>query len=88
MPQINRDTFEKAEIGTKLLLIYDMLGEYGALLADHVKKQDETCERRSSDCDKRFLKIENRKKIDAAVSASGGIIGGFLAVIIKAKFWG
>jgi hypothetical protein len=38
-------------------------------------------------CDGRFKKIEGRKLVSAGASAGGGIIGGFLAMILKLAFW-
>jgi len=38
------------------------------------------------ECDGRFRKLENRKRIDTALSSGSGLLGGFLA-IIASKLW-
>ena len=84
---VSRNTFEGADPETKLLLIYDMLVDHNALLAAHIDKQDKSCEQRSAECGKRFIKLEKGKKVDAGIAATGGMLGGFIAIICKVRFW-
>jgi len=83
MSQVSRDTFEKAELETKFLMIFDIMTDHGKLMADHIAKQDLSCDKRANKCDKRFIAIERRKKIDTAISGTTGFAGGFLAVVLK-----
>lgn len=84
---ISRESFNSADEPTKLLLIYDLLTEQNAILAEHTLNQNLLCERRCSDCDKRFLKLERRKIVNTGISAIGGFFGGFCAVIAE-RIWG
>lgn len=84
---ISRESFDSADQPTKLLLIYDMLVEQNTLLADHTETQNLMCERRCNTCDRRFLALERRKIVDAGLAASGGVLGGILAIIAKIKFF-
>lgn len=46
-----------------------------------------TFNKQREDCDDRFCKLENRKKVDTAVAGGGGFIGGITAVILKWFFF-
>lgn len=85
---VSKEAFKGAEGAEgKLLLIYDIMVHQNKLLEDHIEKQDKTCDARNEACQEKFKKYDNRKKVDAGVAAAGGILGGFMAVIIKANFW-
>jgi hypothetical protein len=81
--QITKDTFKTADDSTKLLIIYDALIEQGSLLTSHTELQANLCERRCAACDTRFLRLERRGLWHVGLSASGGLLGGFIAVITK-----
>jgi hypothetical protein len=57
-----------------------------------VELMQENCTCRLEQCEKRFdeqnKKIAKSGKVNMVISGGGGLIGGFLAVIAKAKFWG
>jgi len=85
---VSKEAFDSADNKTKLLLIYGMLKDIGINLSEHVAYQESNCGKRSKKCDARFIKIERRKITNAGISATGGFIGGFVAMILKIKFWG
>ena len=84
---VSKEAFAAADQETKLLLIYDIMSNHHSILVDHVADQVKTCELRSGVCNNRFLGIERRKVFDTSLSAASGIIGGFIAVIIKSVIW-
>lgn len=51
------------------------------------RKHAAACLERVNTCEKRFQKIEKRKWWNAGASAGGGIVGGFIAMLLKFKFW-
>jgi hypothetical protein len=83
MSGISKDTFEKADTDTRFLIIFDLIVENNQMLAEHVTKQDVNCARQAASCGERFLKLENRKKIDSVMSTGAGVLGGFIAIIAK-----
>jgi len=89
MPSIvNKEAFNSADDKTKLLLIYGMLKEISVNLSEHIAYQESSCGKRSKQCDARFFKIERRKIANTGLAATGGFVGGLLAMILKIKFWG
>jgi hypothetical protein len=83
---ISRESFNSADSETKLLLIFDMLLEQNKLLAESSEQQKLLCERRCSSCDQRFIKLERRRLFHTTLATLGGILGGFVAILIKINF--
>lgn len=84
---VSKDAFESADNDTRMLLIYDMLDKQNELLAIHIENQTISCKIKAEECDKRFKKIQSRKKFDSAISAAGGFLGGIVAVFLKFTIW-
>ena len=84
MPSIvSKETFNSASEATKSLIIYDMLIELHIMIGEHTKAQTI----RSSEYDKRLLKIERRKVLNASLTVLGSFFGGLAALGLKLKFW-
>ena len=75
--QTTRDTFKGYSVDSKLNTLFDIA------VAQHTC-QEEQLEKHN----KRFVKLEKRKKFNTAVAAGSGLAGGFLAMIAKFSFWG
>jgi len=74
---IQKDTYVKADEEMLKGMTFDLLvGLHNKIDFLHVCYDDHM-----GKCEKRFQKLENRKKIDTTLSAGTGIIGGFLAWI-------
>ena len=75
---VKKSTYIDADEKTTKALTYDMLSNLYDKLEELV-----TCQRSQvMKCDRRMKGLEDRKKKDAAIAASGGFIGGFVAVLI------
>lgn len=86
MTGISKETFKDAEKNTQMLVLFDLMQENNSLLVEHIKKQDENCSGRASECDKRFKKLESGRKVDLTVSATTGFIGGIVGIFAKGLF--
>jgi hypothetical protein len=75
--EINRDTYTGADEKTRNLMTFDLLTG----IHEKVDKLNIHYETHIGVCDKRFKKLENRKKIDAALSGGAGLVGGFIAQV-------
>jgi len=72
----SRDTFKEYSADNKLLTLFD------------IAVASQTCqEAQLEKNEKRFTKLEKRKKLNTAIAAGSGLAGGFLAMIAKFSFW-
>jgi hypothetical protein len=77
--EIQKSTYVEADDKTRHELTFDLL------LGLHVKVDElkECYKEHLPVCDRRFKKLEDRKKIDTMTSAGAGVVGGFLATIYQ-----
>lgn len=68
--EITKDAWLRANVESKAELQFDLLKSLHDKFDCHMGK-----------CEKRFQKLENRKKIDTVISGGAGAIAGFLAHI-------
>jgi hypothetical protein len=81
---ITRDTFKSLDQDGKLCTLFDAISDLkGSSESDHVD-----CRSQQKTCNQRFTKLENRKILHATAAASGGLFGGFIAVMFKKWFTG
>lgn len=71
-----KETYEKASTDTKLNMLFDYVTAIHGRLSIG-------CPARLEACDGRFKAIEKRKWVSAGASFSGGVLGGFIAIIAK-----
>jgi len=74
---IQKDTFIDADDKTRISMTFDLL---------HEIREGQVSQR--IDCNKRFLKIENKRKLDTVIAGGSGFLAGFVAVAAKFKIWG
>lgn len=74
--EVERSTYIDADERTTKALTYDMLTNLYRKLSDLIECQ----EKQITTCTKRFETLETRKRKDSAIAASGGILGGFVAM--------
>jgi hypothetical protein len=71
---------------------YDILSGLSSVLLCEIQDIKNQCTCRMGKCSERMSAqdktIARLGKVNMAVSAGGGIVGGFLAMIAKIKFWG
>ena len=78
----SKQTFEAADSGTKLNILFDCV----LTIHGQIKNQsDVICPQRIAECESRFKKIEHTKWWNTAASACGGVIGGAVAMV--GKYW-
>jgi DNA-binding Lrp family transcriptional regulator len=77
MSEITKETFKGYDTDSKLNTLFDYQNNILERLEIHPK-----------DCSERFKKLEKAKVKNAVLSAGGGVLGGFLAIIAKFKIWG
>jgi len=73
---VSKDTFKGYSTDSKLDTLYDLQ-----------VMTISTIDKRINNHDKRIIKIERRKRFDTSVAAGSGILGGFVAMILKLVFW-
>ena len=67
----SRDTFITEDDPKRFKMhLYDILA--------HMTKQQQRC---VDQCDRRFTRLENRKKVDTGIASALGLLGGFLSGI-------
>ena len=86
--EISREAFESADDHTKQLLIFDMLQAQSKLLTGSTEAQKTFCTARCQICDTRMKALEGRKFLNGGLAAGGGFVGGFVAMILKIRYWG
>lgn len=84
MTGISKDTFKKADSETKLNILFD----YHSETSRGIKNIENLLQKHPTDCEKRFISLENRKVKDTAFSGGMGLLGGVLTMAAKLKFWG
>ena len=91
MTGISKETFKRADPETKL----DILFDYHRDTSQGIKNIEALLTQHPTDCEKRFSvlenrseKLESRKIRDTAFSGGMGLLGGFLTMAAKLKFWG
>ena len=77
MNGITKDTFKAFPVDAKLDTLFDYIQDI------HVQQNEHPVA-----CNKRFEKLEDKKVRDTVVSSGMGLLGGFVAVAAKLKFWG
>jgi hypothetical protein len=84
MTGITKETFTRADIETQMGILYD----YHRDTSEGIKDIQTLLQKHPSDCEKRFVALETRKIKDTAISGGMGLLGGFLTMAAKLKFWG
>jgi|GEM_PF-3098864 len=81
MPEVSKETFKGYSTDSKLDTLFDYQKEIHGILAARIEK-----------CDLKFKNLENGQrnwKIKMGTAAAGsGFLGGFVATLLKLKFWG
>jgi len=84
MSGISKDTFQDMSVDSKLCVLFDYMQEIQHAQPKRVRDRDLKCEKRQSECNVRFKKIENaaakHKVWNTAASSIGGFVGGWSAV--------
>ena len=77
---ISKENFSKIQDPS---LKMDITFEYILDMYELLCKKEQDCETRLGGCDKRFGKLENRKKLDTSISGLMGVVGGFAYAVLK-----
>jgi hypothetical protein len=77
--EISRETYDLADNETKNGMMFDLLLSLNGKYDKHMT----VCMDRFGSIEGRCDKLEKRKKIDAAMSAGGGVVGGFIGFFIN-----
>ena len=84
MTGITKETFKSADPETKL----DILFDYHSDTSKGIKNIESLLQQHPTDCEKRFVTLEKRKVKDSFLGGGMGLLGGFLTMAAKLKFWG
>ena len=81
MPNVTKETFQGYDVDSKLNTLFDYQLESHGLLTSQIQV-----------CDERFDKVETGQKkwrvATGTIAAGSGLAGGFMAMLLKLKFWG